>query len=107
MGSYRNMTFLVIVIANILIGTIQEYRAQKTIRELQLLNVPKLHVLRDGKEYVERFAEENGRVPTDREYRSWLLSRPAFVRARIGVFFEDILSMFRSLAEQIAAAFRR
>lgn len=49
-GSYRNMTFLVIVIANILIGTIQEYRAQKTIRELQLLNVPKLHVLRDGKE---------------------------------------------------------
>lgn len=49
-GSYRNMTFLVIVIANILIGTIQEYRAQKTIRELQLLNVPKLHVLWDGKE---------------------------------------------------------
>ena len=32
-GIYRNMTFLVIVIANILIGTIQEYRAQKTIRE--------------------------------------------------------------------------
>ena len=29
-GSYRNMTFLLIVIANILIGTIQEYRAQKS-----------------------------------------------------------------------------
>ena len=49
-GSYRNMTFLLIVIANILIGTIQEFRAQKTIRELQLLNAPTVHVLRDGLE---------------------------------------------------------
>ena len=75
----------------------RETRLYRTLRD----------VLRDGKEYVERFAEENGRVPTDREYRSWLLRRPAFVKARIGVFFEDILSLFRSLAEQIAEAFRR
>ena len=32
-GSYRNMLFITIILANILIGTVQEYRAQKTIRE--------------------------------------------------------------------------
>ena len=49
-GSYRNMTFLFVVLANILIGTLQEYRAQKTIRELRLLNTPTVHVLREGQE---------------------------------------------------------
>ena len=53
-GSYRNMLFITIIIANILIGTIQEYRAQKTIRELQLLNAPEVHVLRGGEEVVLR-----------------------------------------------------
>ena len=53
-GSYRNMLFITIIIANILIGTVQEYRAQKTIRELQLLNAPDVHVLRNGKEVVLR-----------------------------------------------------
>ena len=51
-GSYRNMTFLLIVIANILIGTIQEYRAQKSILELQ-----GAHVIRDGKEISCRMEE--------------------------------------------------
>ena len=51
-GSYRNMLFITIIIANILIGTIQEYRAQKTISSLKLLNTPEVHVLRDGKEIV-------------------------------------------------------
>ncbi len=51
-GSYRNMLFITIIIANILIGTVQEYRAQKTIRELQLLNAPDVHVLRGGQEVV-------------------------------------------------------
>jgi len=49
-GSYRNMLFLLVVISNTLIGTIQEYRAQKTISELKLLNAPSVHVLRDGAE---------------------------------------------------------
>ena len=53
-GSYRNMLFISVVLANILIGTVQEYRAQKTIRELQLLNAPEVHVLRDGKEITIR-----------------------------------------------------
>ena len=49
-GSYRNMLFLFVIIANILIGALQEYRAQKTISSLKLLNAPSVHVLRDGQE---------------------------------------------------------
>ena len=49
-GSYRNMLFLFVIIANILIGALQEYRAQKTIAALKLLNAPSVHVLRDGQE---------------------------------------------------------
>lgn len=51
-------------------------------------------VLRDGEAYVARYAQKHGRVPTDREYRSYLLRRPVFLRARIGVFFEDVLDWF-------------
>ena len=49
-GSYRNMLFLFIIVANILIGAVQEYRAMKTISRLKLLNTPSVHVLRGGKE---------------------------------------------------------
>lgn len=49
-GSYRNMLFLLVIIANIFIGAMQEYRAQKTISRLKLLNAPSVHVLRDGEE---------------------------------------------------------
>ena len=48
-GSYRNMLFITIILFNIVIGSVQEYRAQKTIRELQLLNAPEVKVLRNGK----------------------------------------------------------
>ena len=51
-GSYRNMLFLGVVIINALIGTLQEYKAQKAIQKLKLLNAPSVHVLRDGKETV-------------------------------------------------------
>ena len=53
-GSYRNMLFILVIIANILIGAIQEYRAQKTIAALKLLNSPAVHALRDGKEQTIR-----------------------------------------------------
>ena len=49
-GSYRNMLFITIILFNILIGTVQEYRAQQTIRKLQLLSAPEVNVLRSGKE---------------------------------------------------------
>lgn len=51
-GSYRNMLFISVIIANILIGAVQEYRARKTISALKLLNTPAVHVLREGKELV-------------------------------------------------------
>lgn len=49
-GSWRNMLFLGVVVSNTLIGTVQELRARKTIRRLQVLNAPTAHVLREGVE---------------------------------------------------------
>ena len=49
-GSYRNMLFMMIVVANTLISIIQEIRAKRTIERLKLLNAPKASVLRDGRE---------------------------------------------------------
>lgn len=49
-GSYRNMLFISVIIANILIGAVQEYRARKTISALKLLNTPSVHVLRENRE---------------------------------------------------------
>lgn len=63
-GSYRNMLFISVIISNILIGAIQEYRAQKTISALKLLNTPSVHVLRDGKEIT---------VPPDQTVRGDLV----------------------------------
>ena len=51
-GSYRNMLFVGVVVANTLIGALQEYRAQKTISALKLLNAPSVHVLRNGEEKI-------------------------------------------------------
>lgn len=47
-GSYRNLTFLVIVLANLLIGIIQEIRAKKVLDKLTVLEEPKVRVVRDG-----------------------------------------------------------
>ena len=54
-----------------------------------------------GKEYVETYAKENGRVPSNQEYRSFLLRHPTFVKARVGVFFEDIRYSIRTLFERL------
>ena len=53
-GSYRNMTFMFIIVINVLIGTVQEYKAQKTIKALQLLNAPSVRVIRGGQEITCR-----------------------------------------------------
>lgn len=47
-GSYKSLTFLPVVIANIVIGTVQELRAKKTLDQLSLLNEPKAKAVRDG-----------------------------------------------------------
>ncbi|MCD7818012.1 MAG: HAD-IC family P-type ATPase, partial [Lachnospiraceae bacterium] len=51
-GSFRDMTFLPIIIANTLIGIVQELHAKKVLDNLNLLNAPKCKVIRDGKESV-------------------------------------------------------
>ena len=46
--SFRNLTFLPIIIANTLIGIFQEVRAKKILDELTMLNVPHATVIRGG-----------------------------------------------------------
>lgn len=48
--SYRNLTFLGIIITNILIGIIQQIRSKITLDQLSLLDKNKYTVIRDGKE---------------------------------------------------------
>ena len=48
-GSFRDLTFLPVIIANTLIGIIQELRAKKTLEELSVLNAPKASVVREGR----------------------------------------------------------
>ena len=48
-GSFRDLTFLPVIIANTLIGIIQEVRAKKVLDNLTMLNAPKATVVRDGK----------------------------------------------------------
>lgn len=47
-GSFRNLTFLGIVLANLLIGIIQEIRAKRVLDKLTVLEEPKVRVIRDG-----------------------------------------------------------
>lgn len=47
-GSWYNLTFMPVVLANILIGIIQELRAKNTLDNLSIINAPKGVVVRDG-----------------------------------------------------------
>ena len=49
-GSFRDLTFLPVIIANTAIGIFQELRSKKVLDELTILNAPKNTVLRDGRE---------------------------------------------------------
>ena len=49
-GEFNELAFLPVIIANTLIGIIQEIRAKKVVDNLNMLNVPKVSVIRDGKE---------------------------------------------------------
>lgn len=51
-GSFRNLTFLPVIIANTLIGIIQEIRAKQVLDKLTMLNAPRASVVRDGKRTV-------------------------------------------------------
>ena len=47
-GSFRNLTFLPIIIGNTVIGIVQEIRAKKTLEKMSLLNAPHADVIRKG-----------------------------------------------------------
>ena len=50
-GAFNNLLFMVIIIANTLIGIIQEIRAKKTMEKISLVTTPTALVIRDGKRY--------------------------------------------------------
>lgn len=47
-GSFSNLTFLAVVIPNLLIATVQEMRAKKTVEKLSVTTDPIATVVRDG-----------------------------------------------------------
>ena len=47
--SWSNLTFLVIIISNMLLGIIQEFKAKNIIEKLNLVTAPHAFVVRDGK----------------------------------------------------------
>ena len=47
-GSYRSLTFLPIIIANTLIGIIQEIRAKNVLSKMNMLHTPYANVVRNG-----------------------------------------------------------
>lgn len=59
-GSFKNMTFLVIAIINTVIGIIQETRAKRAVDKLTLVAAGRLCVYRDGKRHE---------IPTDQLVR--------------------------------------
>lgn len=49
-GSFRNLTFLPVIIGNTVIGIFQELRAKKTLDKMSMLNAPHSIVVRDGQQ---------------------------------------------------------
>ncbi len=49
-GAYKDLTFLVVVIANFLIGVIQRLKSKRVVDKLSLVMASKTKVVRDGKE---------------------------------------------------------
>ena len=47
-GSFRNLTFLPVIICNTLIGIVQEIRSKKVLDRLTMLNAPHAEVIRGG-----------------------------------------------------------
>lgn len=47
--AYSNMLFIVIILTNITVGIVQEYKAKKLVDSLSILNRPRVTIMRDGK----------------------------------------------------------
>ena len=48
LGSPKDALFVLVVVANTIIGSAQELRAKRTLDRLSVLSAPKAHVVRDG-----------------------------------------------------------
>ena len=48
-GDFRSLTFLPVIVVNMLVGIVQEIRSQKALEKLTMLHAPQTQVLRDGK----------------------------------------------------------
>ena len=51
-GSFRNLTFLPVVIINTLIGIVQEIRAKNVLEKMNMINAPHAKVIRDKREWI-------------------------------------------------------
>ncbi len=60
-GSYKNLTFILVIAANILIGIIQEIRAKKAVDKLSFLTRSPTLVVRDGRE----IKKDDGEIALD------------------------------------------
>lgn len=61
-GAYSNMLFIAIIILNIIIGIVQEFKAKKLVDELSILNRPRIKVKRGG---MEQYLDLNEIVKDD------------------------------------------
>ncbi|MGN0563192.1 MAG: HAD-IC family P-type ATPase [Candidatus Heritagella sp.] len=61
-GSVKNMFFILLAVANTLVGTIQEIRAKRTLDKLRILTISHIPVIRDG---VQREIPVDQLVPDD------------------------------------------
>ena len=50
--SYKDLSFVVVIAANTLIGIFQEWQSKKTLDQLNIVTVPKSTVIRDGHRYI-------------------------------------------------------
>lgn len=49
-GAYRDLMYLVVIVANIVIGIIQEIRSKKMVEKLSIISAPKALIVRQGEE---------------------------------------------------------
>lgn len=50
--SFANLTFMIVVVVNAIIGIVQELKAKSVLDKMTMLNAPKTTVIRDGKRIV-------------------------------------------------------
>ena len=56
-GSYKNLTFLAVILANIIIGIVQEIKAKRTVEKITLLTTPTARVIREAKECEAKISD--------------------------------------------------